>query len=176
MALVVLAVVAAFGGAIGVHSSSTTSRAFRATDNRPSLAAVSGAASTGHARRCRASGGQLLAAVNHQSIMCLASRGARDPGAARADRISHCPYSHSPSQWAGAVGVIRSTAQTVLVSEAWSLTAERLAAIVTVIAHSPLQTERWLRHSADRVLVSFCYLATLYASIRAWDAETKRIV
>ncbi len=72
--------------------------------------------------------------------------------------------------------VIRRTTRTARLSHASWLTPDQLAALVTVIwLIHPLQTEA-VDYVIQRteLLVSFCYLATLYASIRAWDAETKR--
>ena len=74
-------------------------------------------------------------------------------------------------------GVIRRTARRVH-SANWSLSPDELAALVTVIwlVH-PLQTEA-VDYIIQRteLLVSLCYLATLYASIRAWDAGTRRAI
>jgi hypothetical protein len=74
-------------------------------------------------------------------------------------------------------GVIRRTARKVH-SARWSLSPDTLAALVTVIwlVH-PLQTEA-VDYVIQRteLLVSLCYLATLYASIRAWDAATRRAI
>jgi tetratricopeptide (TPR) repeat protein len=73
-------------------------------------------------------------------------------------------------------GVIRRTAARVGIPETWSLTPDRLAAIVTVVwLIHPIQTEA-VDYVIQRteLLVSVCYLGTLYASICAWDAETRR--
>ena len=73
-------------------------------------------------------------------------------------------------------GVIRRTARLVRVPETWSLPPDRLAAIVTILwLLHPLQTEA-VDYVIQRteLLVSFFYLGTLYASIRAWDAESRR--
>jgi protein O-mannosyl-transferase len=73
-------------------------------------------------------------------------------------------------------GVVRRTARLVRAPESWSLPSDRLAAIVTIIwLLHPLQTEA-VDYVIQRteLLVSLFYLATLYASIRAWDAESGR--
>lgn len=73
-------------------------------------------------------------------------------------------------------GLIRRTMQRGPFSERWVLAAGRIAALVTgVWLLHPIQTEA-VNYVVQRteLLVSLCYLGTLYASSRAWDAPTKR--
>jgi tetratricopeptide (TPR) repeat protein len=73
-------------------------------------------------------------------------------------------------------GLIRRTAAIAETPEWWSLSPDTLAAVVTVLwLLHPLQTEA-VDYVIQRteLLVSTFYLATLYASARAWDAATAR--
>ena len=178
MALVVLAVVAAFGGALGgpFQFDDVASIPHNPTIERlwplsvplqpPPRAAVSGRPAVNYSL-----------AVNHaiNSVLGIAQEPATPaPSAPIGYRIANILI-HLLSGLL-LFGVIRRTARTVLLSDTSWLTADRLAALVTVVwLIHPIQTEA-VDYVIQRteLLVSFCYLATLYASIRAWDAETKR--
>jgi tetratricopeptide (TPR) repeat protein len=73
-------------------------------------------------------------------------------------------------------GVIRRTLALPIVGEWANASADVLALVATALwLLHPLETEA-VDYVIQRteLLVSLCYLATLYASIRAWDASTRR--
>ena len=74
------------------------------SQHRASLATVGAAAPTASRGGVRAAGGQLFTCRQSRDQQRARRRArARDSGAERADRISRCQYSHSPSQRAFAV-------------------------------------------------------------------------
>src|SRR6185369_5141863 len=73
-------------------------------------------------------------------------------------------------------GVLRRTLTSPALSPEWRANADAVAAVVTLIwLLHPIQTEV-VDYVVQRTesLVSACYLATLYTSIRAWDARDQR--
>ena len=80
--------------------------------------------------------------------------------------------------WCGLLlfGVLRRTLLSPTVPAEWQSSGGAIASVVTIIwLLHPIQTEV-VDYVIQRTesLVSACYLATLYASIRAWDASTRR--
>ncbi len=72
------------------------------------------------------------------------------------------------------LGIVRRTLRTGTLAGAWESRADAIAALITALwLLHPLQTES-VDYIVQRteLLVGFFYLATLYCSIRAWDATT----
>ncbi len=73
-------------------------------------------------------------------------------------------------------GILRRTLRTERLAKQWSAHADPVAAIVTALwLLHPIQTEA-VNYVVQRteLMVSACYLGTLYAAIRAWDASSAR--
>ncbi len=73
-------------------------------------------------------------------------------------------------------GIVRRTLLAPRIGERWRHDADAVALLVTALwLLHPIQTEA-VDYLAQRseLLVSLCYLATLYASVRAWDAGSDR--
>ena len=74
------------------------------------------------------------------------------------------------------LGLVGRTISHGHLDERWVPAADRIAALVTAVwLLHPIQTEA-VNYVVQRteLLVSLCYLGTLYASSRAWDAQAKR--
>ena len=75
-------------------------------------------------------------------------------------------------------GIIRRTMRGGRIPDDWASVADPIAGAATALwLLHPIQTETvdYLIQRTE-LLVSACYLATLYAAIRAWDAKSQRAV
>jgi protein O-mannosyl-transferase len=105
--------------------------------------------------------------------------------------IAQAPFSDGPDETVGyhlvnilihlasgalLFGIVRRTMRSGRIAENWAASADFVASVVTCIwLLHPIQTEAvdYLIQRTE-LMVSAFYLATLYASIRAWDAGTPR--